>query len=203
MDLKKVPKKSLPTDSSGAAVAKPKNSRGASPKQRASSESPAVRSARPAPDRAHPVELDATDYRIIFLLRENGRASSRDLAHELGLTEATVRTRLRRMDASATMRVVAMTDFRAAGFQLMTSIGVQVSGRPVVEVAEDIARLPQIITVQIVIGTMDIELSGGAASGEELAELMSALWAVPGVYRLTPGMALEVIKFEWGSVPML
>jgi Lrp/AsnC family transcriptional regulator for asnA, asnC and gidA len=147
--------------------------------------------------------IDTTDYRIIALLRKNGRASSRDLAHALGHTEATIRARLRRLENTGTMRVVAMTDCRAAGFQLMAAIGVQIKGRPAIDVAEDIAKLPQVFNVQIVIGTMDIELSAGAADGGELAELINTLAQVPGVHRLTPGMALEVIKFEWGSVPLL
>lgn len=146
---------------------------------------------------------DTTDFRIIALLRKDGRMSSRDLARALGHTETTIRARLRRLETSGTMRVVAMTDFRAAGFQLMTSIGVQVKDRAAADVAADIARLPQVFNVQIVIGTMDIELSAGAADGGELAVLINTLAGIPGVHRLTPGMALEVIKFDWGAVPIL
>lgn len=147
--------------------------------------------------------FDTTDFRIIALLRKDGRMSSRDLARALGHTETTIRARLRRLDTSGTMRVVAMTDFRAAGFQLMASIGVQVKKRSAVDVATDIAQLPQVFNVQIVIGTMDIELSAGAADGAELATLINTLAQIPGVHRLTPGMALEVIKFDWGVVPIL
>jgi Lrp/AsnC family transcriptional regulator, regulator for asnA, asnC and gidA len=150
-----------------------------------------------------PAEIDVTDYRIISLLRKDGRMSSRDLATALGHTEATVRARLRRLETTDTMRVVAMTDFRAAGFNLMASIGVQIRDRSAVDVATDIAQLPQVLNVQIVIGTTDIELSVGAGDGEELAQLMDALGNVPGVHRLLPGMALEVIKFQWGWVPFL
>jgi Lrp/AsnC family transcriptional regulator for asnA, asnC and gidA len=154
-------------------------------------------------DDDRPPEIDVTDYRIISLLRKNGRMPSRDLANALGHTETTLRARLRKLDTSDTMRVVAMTDFRAAGFNLMSSIGVQVKGRPAVDVAEEIAKLPQILNVQIVIGTADIELSAGASDAEALAKLIYTLGAIPGVHRLMPGMALEVIKFQWGWVPFL
>jgi len=150
-----------------------------------------------------PPEIDATDFRIISLLRKDGLMSSRDLATTLGHTEGTIRARLQRLEASNTMRVVAMTDFRAAGFNLMASIGVQVKGRPATDVAMDIAKLEPVFNVQIVIGTTDIEISVGAGDGEELAQLMSTLGEVPGVHRLIPGMALEVIKFQWGWVPFL
>lgn len=150
-----------------------------------------------------PAEIDITDYRIISLLRKNGRMPSRELAEALDHTETTVRTRLRKLESTNTMRVVAMMDFRAAGFNLMSSIGVQVKGRPAVEVAEDIAKLPQVLNVQIVIGTTDIELSAGTTDADELANLIYTLGAIPGVHRLFPGMALEVVKFQWGWVPFL
>lgn len=151
----------------------------------------------------NPTKIDTTDYRIIALLRKNGRASSRELAQALGHTETTIRSRLRRLESSGIMRVVAMTDFRAAGFQLMAAIGVQVRDRAATDVAQEIAKLPQVFNVQIVIGSMNIELSAGAADGGELAQLLKTLAAIPGVHRLTPGMALEVIKFDWGAVPIL
>lgn len=157
----------------------------------------------PASAKDSPAKIDTTDYRIISLLRKNGRASSRELAQALGHTETTIRARLRRLDSSGIMRVVAMTDFRAAGFQLMAAIGVQIKDRAAIDVAQDIAKLPQIFNVQIVIGTMDIELSAGATDGNELAQLIKTLAVIPGVHRLTPAMTLEVIKFDWGIVPLL
>jgi Lrp/AsnC family transcriptional regulator for asnA, asnC and gidA len=163
---------------------------------------PSTAAGEPSPPEI-PIKIDTTDYRIISLLRKNGRASSRELAQTLGHTEATIRARLRRLDSSGIMRVVAMTDFRAAGFPLMAVIGVQIKDRSAVDVAQDIAKLPQIFNVQIVIGTMDIELSAGAADSVDLAQLIKTLAAIPGVHQLTPGMALEVIKFDWGIVPLL
>ena len=100
--------------------------------------------------------------------------------------------------------MVAMTDFRAEGFDLMASVGVQVKGRPAADVARDIAELPQVLNVHVVIGTTDIELSVAAKDREELAVLLNDTLAnLPGVYKLTAGVALDVLKFRWGWVPFL
>lgn len=147
--------------------------------------------------------IDDIDFRLIALLRKDGRMSTRELAGMLGLTEATVRTRLRRLEETETMRVVAMTDYRVAGFDLIASIGVQVKGRDASAVAADIARLPQVLDVQVVIGASDIELSIAAGEREELALLLQELAQIPGVSRLSAGMALDVFKFQWGWVPFL
>jgi Lrp/AsnC family transcriptional regulator for asnA, asnC and gidA len=147
--------------------------------------------------------IDDIDFKLIAALRRDGRATTRELADLLGLTEATVRARLRRLEETQTMRVVAMTDYRLAGFNLIASIGVEVKGRDTRAVAEDIARLPQVLTTQIVIGATDIELSAAARDRDELAASMRQLARIDGVSRLQAGMALEVLKFQWGWVPFL
>ena len=49
------------------------------------------------------IELDETDYAIIELLRADGRLPYRAIARELGLTETTVRARVRRLEESRTL----------------------------------------------------------------------------------------------------
>jgi Lrp/AsnC family transcriptional regulator for asnA, asnC and gidA len=147
--------------------------------------------------------IDDIDFKLIALLRKDGRRSTRELAGLLGLTEATVRARLRRLEETQTMRVVAMTDYRLAGFNLIASIGVQLKGRDAGAVAEDIARLPRVLDVQIVIGASDIEISVAASERDELARLLQEVARIEGVSRLNAGMALEVFKFQWGWVPFL
>ena len=54
------------------------------------------------------IELDEIDNAIIDLLRVDGRLPYRAIARELGLTETTVRARVKRLEESNTMRVVAL-----------------------------------------------------------------------------------------------
>ena len=60
-------------------------------------------------------DLDDIDQRIIAAMRRNGRIANRELARDVGVNEATVRTRLRRLEDSKTVRVVAMRDLEAMG----------------------------------------------------------------------------------------
>jgi DNA-binding Lrp family transcriptional regulator len=90
------------------------------------------------------IELDDTDHRIIALLRDDGRLPYRSIARELGLTEATVRARVRRLEDSRTMRVVAVTDIEAAGYGMLLAIGVQVENRSPEEVARELAMIPEV-----------------------------------------------------------
>lgn len=155
------------------------------------------------PGRGEPAsDIDEMDFQIIALLREDGRMSNRDMARELGITEATVRARLRRLEERQTLRVVAMADFGVAGRALMTAVGVQVKGRSAAEVAADLAALPQVLTVNIVIGTHDIEIAIVSQDQQELATFLNHTLAnLPGVFRLTPGLALDILKYRSDWVP--
>lgn len=62
----------------------------------------------------------------------------RDLAQRVGLNEATVRARIRRLEQSNTMRVVARLDLGAVGFPFTALVGVRLRGRPVEDVCKEL-----------------------------------------------------------------
>lgn len=149
------------------------------------------------------IELDAIDQAIIDLLRLDGRMPYRAIARELAVTEATVRARVRRLEDSNTMRVVAVTDIEAAGFGMLLAVGVQVENRSPEDVAHDMARISEVFSVNVVVGAHDLEILVVAEDHTALNELMSQRLAqVPGVRRLTPALALDVLKNQPDWVPL-
>ncbi len=154
--------------------------------------------------RAHAehIDLDDTDQAIIALLRADGRMPYRAIARELGVSENTVRARVRRMEESDTMRVVAVTDIEAAGYGMLLAIGVQVEGQSPEAVAREMAAIPEVFSVNVVVGAQDIEILVVAQDQAALNALIAdKLGAVPGVRRLTPALALDVLKNQPDWVP--
>lgn len=150
-----------------------------------------------------PVELDAIDHGIISLLRADGRMPYRAIARELEVTENTVRTRVRRLEESNTMRVVAVTDIEAAGYGMLLAVGVQVEGRAPEEVARELARFTEVFSVSVVVGTHDLEILVVAEGQLALERLLTErLAGVAGVRRLTPALALDVLKNQPDWVPL-
>ena len=148
------------------------------------------------------IELDDTDDAIIELLRADGRMPYRAIAREIGLTENTVRARVRRLEQSNTMRVVAVTDIEAAGYGMLLAIGVQVENRSPEAVARDLADLPEVFSVNVVVGAQDIEILVVAEDQAALDDLIHRQLAnMPGVRRLTPALALDVLKNQPDWVP--
>jgi Lrp/AsnC family transcriptional regulator for asnA, asnC and gidA len=153
-------------------------------------------------DAALPIELDAVDQAIIDLLREDGRMPYRSIARALGLTEPTVRARVRRMEESNTLRLVAVTDVEAAGFGMLLAVGVTVENRSPDAVARDLAAIPEVFSVNVVVGAQDIEILVVAEDARDLNQLLSeTLATTPGVRRLTPALAVDVLKNQPDWVP--
>ena len=148
------------------------------------------------------IDLDATDQAIIDLLRQDGRMPYRAIARELEITETTVRARVRRLEESNTMRVVAVTDIEAAGYGMLLAIGVQVENRSPEAVARDLAEIPEVFSVNVVVGTHDVEILVVAKDQDALDDLIGeTLAGTPGVRRLTPALALDVLKNQPDWVP--
>ena len=156
----------------------------------------------PAAGLSTPIELDATDQAIIDLLRQDGRMAFRAIARELSITEPTVRARVRRMEESDTMRVVAVTDVQAAGYGMLLAVGVQVENRTPEEVARDLAEIPEVFSVNVVVGAQDVEILVVAEDALGLNQLLNeTLAGIAGVRRLTPALAVDVLKNQPDWVP--
>lgn len=162
---------------------------------------PAPAEPPPAPNNGA-AALDRIDECIIAHMRRDGRISNRDLARAAGVNEATVRARIRRLESTDAIRVVAMVDLLSAGFNLVAPVGIQVRGRAVAAVGADLAKIPQVLTVAVVIGPQDLEIQVVARDLPELAEILTELVArTNGVGRITPGLALQILKYESTWVP--
>ncbi|MBD2858333.1 Lrp/AsnC family transcriptional regulator [Spongiibacter sp. KMU-158] len=145
--------------------------------------------------------LDEMDFRIIEYLRRDGRMSFKALADALTTSEVTVRARVRRLEETNSLRVVAVTDYEAMGYSTMLAVGVQVEDRPAEDVARDLAQFPEVFSICQVVGHLDIETLAVAQDQEGISRLLTRLAAVPGVRRLEPSVALDVLKNQSNWVP--
>lgn len=145
--------------------------------------------------------LDEVDQSIVQQLRRDGRTPYKTLAKQLDLTEATVRARVKRLEESDSLRVVAVSDYEAVGFSVLLAVGVQVEGRPAEDVADELAALDAVFSVCQVVGARDIETLAVARDQDDLAALLDRLAAVPGVRKLEPSVALDVLKNQSHWVP--
>lgn len=168
------------------------------------SKSPTEMAAPPRePSPSPPPLLESIDEKIVAALRQSGRMPNRDLARLIDVNEATVRSRLRKLEASNAVRVVAMRDLSAMGFDAIAAVGVQVKGRSAAAVGADLAKLDQVITVNVTIGMYDLEMQVVAKDIGELDTLLTEVIArIEGVERLFPGLSMKILKYnpEWAPL---
>ena len=68
--------------------------------------------------------------------------------------------------------------------------------------AREMAQLQQVFSVNVVVGTHDIEILVVARDQADLDTLLAdTLVAIPGVRRLTPSLAVDVLKNQPDWVP--
>lgn len=147
---------------------------------------------------------DRMDRQIVALLRRDGRISTQRIARKLESTPSTVRKRIRSLEENGVMRVVAVTDFAAAGFDLLLAIGIEVEDRNPEAVGRELALLPEVFAVNLTTGPNDLEILVAAQSFEQLATFLhDEVSQVDGIGRLAPGLAVEVYKYQSEYVPQL
>ena len=139
--------------------------------------------------------MDELDTKIIALLQEDGRASNAGIAREVGVSEGTVRRRLRRLVDEGYVRVVAMLDPARMGYSSEALIAVQVDPDKTDMVTDDLAQLEEVSWVSITTGAYDIFAWATLQSAEALGVfLRTKVGTIPGVRRTDTFVNLAVKK---------
>jgi DNA-binding Lrp family transcriptional regulator len=147
--------------------------------------------------------IDELDRSIVERLRRDGRETNRSLATALGVNEATIATRLRRLETNNVMHVVALTDMQRLGFPFFAFVMITVAGRPILAVAAEIAAVPQTIFVNVHCGRFDVICGVLARDQAEFGEVIGeAIPKIKGVATVRCELAVDVPRFDsaWAAL---
>lgn len=149
------------------------------------------------------ISIDDTDRSIVEQLRRNGRATNQQIAEDLGLTATTVSARIKRMEDANQLRVVAVSDFSAHGYNFLMEVAIEVDGRPASEVANELSKFPEVFAAHIVTGRYDIDILVALREFEDLSHLMlDKLSEVRGIRSMTPSIVVDIIKYQFDVAPI-
>ncbi len=126
--------------------------------------------------------LDDVDQRLIAELRRDGRAALSDLADRLGLSRATVRTRMERLTQRgdiAGFSVLTRADVSDAPVRGLMMIGIE--GRGGEKVMARLTGLPAVMAVHSTIGKWDLIAELSAQTLIELDEVILRIRNIDGV----------------------
>jgi Lrp/AsnC family leucine-responsive transcriptional regulator len=147
--------------------------------------------------------VDGIDLAIVDELRTDGRATNQNIAVKLGLTAATVSTRIRRMEEANKLRVVAVSDFSAHGYNLLMEVAVEVEGRPASDVATELAAFPEVLAAHLVMGRYDIDMLVALHDFDELHEIVfEKFGTIKGIRSIMPAIVIDIIKYKFDVAPI-
>jgi len=143
--------------------------------------------------------LDEVDQRILDHLSRDARTSNRRVAEELGVTEGTVRARIKRMQDDGQIRITALTNIRKLANPALAFIWVEVErSHQCREVAEALAAHPQIGFVGIMVGRFDILAITMVHTAEQLSEFLhTTVHRVPGVRHTECSLGARFVKHDY------
>ena len=145
-------------------------------------------------------KIDAVDKRIIEALQTDGRRPYTRLARDLGISEAAVRARVRKLTEARVIDVVAVTNPLMLGFDTMAIIGVQTDSS-LQAIADEVAGWDEVSYLVIAAGSFDLLVEVVCADNQHLLALIRRLREVDGVRSTETFMYLELYKqtFQWGT----
>lgn len=143
--------------------------------------------------------LDPLDRRIVEKLSRDARISNRAIAAELGVTEGTIRARIKRLQGEGLIHFAVVTDFRLAGSPSLCMMWINAAPSRVTWLAEQLRRMPEINCVVLLLGRFNLLAMGLFTNMEQLNELVSTqIGGLPGVQRVETGISVHSLKYEAG-----
>ena len=126
--------------------------------------------------------MDDVDRSLVTILRHDGRRSISDIALELGLSRATVRARIVRMERAGDIigyTVILRADAVAMPVRGLTLIGIE--GRRTAQVIDALAGFPEVGAVHTTNGKWDLVAEISAGSLTDLDAVLRRLRLIPGI----------------------
>jgi len=144
------------------------------------------------------MNLDETDVKILKTLISDARLSSRQISKKSGVSIGTVLTRMKKMEKEGVIRgYSAIVDHEKLGYQLTVLIEITVSKGRLLEMENEIARMPNVCCVYDVTGLTDAFVIAKFKSREELSAFAKRLLALPFVERSNTHVVLTTIKEDF------
>ena len=145
--------------------------------------------------------MDDLDRKLIALLQADGRASNAKIARDAGVSEGTVRRRLKKLLDDDVVQVVAVPNLEKLGYSTTALIGIETSPGTSNSVAESLVDLPEVHYVAVTTGPYDVFVWAGLESTESLGQFLSGkIGHTPGVQRHETFVNLSIKKRTYGLV---
>lgn len=143
--------------------------------------------------------MDKLDLMIAALLQEDATATNSQIARKVGVSEETVRRRLRRLAAADMIKTVAVPNADKLGFGSLVMVGIKVDVDKVDDVAAELTGMAQVTRLVVTTGSYDMFAWANLQSTDNLSDFLRlGIGKIPGVNRMETFIVLSVEKEKYG-----
>jgi Lrp/AsnC family transcriptional regulator for asnA, asnC and gidA len=144
-------------------------------------------------------ELDDLGKAIVERLAPDARVSNRQIAEDLGVTEGTVRARIKRMEEDKQIRITAVTNIDRFDNHALAYIWIEVERSDQTRVvSKALAQVPELGFVGVMLGRSDILAITMVRNTEHLAEFVhSRISSIDGVRRTESTLGVNFVKHDY------
>ncbi len=144
------------------------------------------------------MDLDETDVKILRILTLDARLSSRQVAGQCNISTGTALSRIKKLEKEHIIKAYsAMLDQEKLGYELTVVTELTVSKGRLLEMENEIARLPNVCCVYDLTGLADAVVIAKFRNREELSQFTKRLLAMPYVERTNTHVVLTTIKEDF------
>ena len=142
------------------------------------------------------LEIDDVDRRLVELLQRDGRATYRDMARAVGISDSSVRSRVRPLIDDHIIRVTAIVQRNRATRSFALGLGINVRG----DADALVQRILAIGAVEFLatsLGAVDLVMTISAPSLDELQVVVSEIRGFPEVMRVSSWVHLAQLREQY------
>jgi DNA-binding Lrp family transcriptional regulator len=142
--------------------------------------------------------LSETDVKILQVLLEDARFSSRQIAKKVGVSVGTVLSRIKKMEDDGLIKGYSVImNHERLGYELTVVMEVTVSKGRLIEMENEIAKIPNVCSVYDVTGLTDAFIIAKFKTREELGKFTKRLLALPYIERTNTHVVLTTVKEDF------
>lgn len=136
-----------------------------------------------------------SNLKLIRILQENSRTPFLRIAKALGVSEAAVRKRVKKLEKEGVIkRYTIEVDPAKLGFEIVAFIGVDTTPEHYISTLENLRELSEVVSLYSSSGDHMMLLECWFRNPEELAEFVRRLNSMEGVTRVCPAIILKKLK---------
>lgn len=142
------------------------------------------------------------DSRIINLLQKDGRLSNTEIAKKLGISESTVRTRLKRLIDDEYIQIVAVSNPFKLGFEIAGDLYIHVEMRKLDTVIKELKKIKELWYIVVTTGDTNLNAEFVVKTREDLNDLVyNKISKIDGIIRVESSVIMKFVKrrYDFGT----